>query len=298
MSKKSTTTNSTSSFEKRTLPNGKPNPKYIDVLKQSKTKSGQDFVVLSFLSPENILKQREMFLFENFVREWDFTKCMEKSVGFINFMAYKYNLNPEVILKDFQEFVKEEDAVLKAGSIEDEYKNFLDRREDDLNKQFNIQHNFQTSVRGVKFYGSFSSQEEAERYIKEDLDEDDIINAHTGPAGTWLYWDPDPYKTGRVDYREEELNRLYQEKILNEKKKDEEFKRRVDAAKRKAIEDNIEKARKTGATLTQFLDEQGNLVGVKETGKLNLDERDAREEGDEENIIPPSVRKAFAEKQD
>ena len=159
-----------SQFEKRTLPNGKSNPKYIDVLKQSKTKSGQDFVVLSFLSPENILKQREMFLFENFVREWDFTKCMEKSVGFINFMAYKYNLNPEAILSDFQEFVKEEDAVLKAASIEDEYKNFLDRREEDLNKQFNIQHNFQTSVRGVKFYGSFSSQEEAEKYIKEELD--------------------------------------------------------------------------------------------------------------------------------
>jgi hypothetical protein len=215
---------------------------------------------------------------------------MEKSVGFINFMAYKYNLNPEAILSDFQEFVKEEDAVLKAASIEDEYKNFLDRREDDLNKQFNIQHNFQTSVRGVKFYGSFSSQEEAEKYIKEELDEDDIINAHTGPAGTWLYWDPDPYKTARIDYREEELNRLYQEKILNEKKKDEEFKRRVDAAKRKAIEDNIAKARKTGATLTQFLDEQGNLVGIKENGKLNMDERDAREKGDEDNIVPPSAR--------
>ena len=50
--------------------------------------------------------------------------------------------------------------------------------------------------------------------------------------------------------------------------------------------------------MTQFLDEQGNLVGVKETGKLNLDERDAREEGDEDNIIPPSVRQVLAEKQD
>ena len=232
-----------------------------------------------------------MFLFENFVREWDFTKCMEKSVDFVNFIAHKYNISAQALLNDFQEFVKAEDAVLKAASIEDDYKNFLDRREDDLNKQFNVAHNFQTSVRGVKFYGAFSSQQEAEKYIKEELDEDDIINAHTGPAGTWLYWDPDPYKTSRIDYREEELNRLYQEKILNEKKKDEEFKRRVDAAKRKAIEENVAKARKTGATLTQFIDEQGNLVGVKESGKLNLDERDAREEGDEENVLPPSFRK-------
>jgi hypothetical protein len=40
------------------------------------------------------------------------------------------------------------------------------------------------------------------------------------------------------------------------------------------------------------MDEQGNLVGVKESGKLNLDERDAREEGDEENVLPPSLKEA------
>lgn len=268
---------SNSKFEKKTLSNGKPNTKYIDVLKQSKTRAGQEFVVLSFLSPENILKQREQYLFEHFIREWDFTKCMEKTVSFINFIAYKFNIDSESLLKDFQEFVKEEDKMLKAGTVEDDYKNFLDRREESLTKQFNIDHDFQTSVRAVKFYGAFSTQQEATKYINEEIDEDDIINAHAGPAGTWLYWDPDPYKTASIDYREEELNRLYHEKILNEKKKDEEFKRRVQDAKRKAIEENVARARKTGATLTQTMDENGNLVGVMESGKLDLDVRDALE---------------------
>ena len=69
---------SQSKFEKRTNPDGKPNPKYVDVLKQSKTRAGQEFVVLGFISPEKILKQREDFLFEHLVREWAFTKCTEK----------------------------------------------------------------------------------------------------------------------------------------------------------------------------------------------------------------------------
>jgi hypothetical protein len=275
-SKKSDTNTHTPKFEKRTTADGKPNPRYVDVLKVSKTRAGQNFAVLSFLSPEEILKQREQYLFEHFVREWDFTKCIEKSVGFVNFIAYKYGLDSEAVMTDFQDYVKQEDAMLKSSTIEEDWKNFLDRRGDALNKQFNIDHDFQTSVRAVKFYGAFSTVEEAQKYIKDEIDEDDIINAHAGPAGTWLYWDPDPYKTAHLDYREEELNRLYQEKIANEKKKDDEFKARVEQAKRKAIEDNVDKARRTGNTLTQYLDEQGNLVGVKESGKLDAD-TDARD---------------------
>lgn len=284
-------------FEKQFLPDGKKNPNYIDVLKVSRSRSGQEFVVLGFISPENILKQREMFLWEHFIQEWDFSKCMEKSVGFVNFMAYKYNLNPETLLKDFEEFVKEEGELLRESSMEDEYKNFLDKREEALNKEFNIKHNFQTSCRSVKFYGAFSTQQEAERYIKDEIDEDDIINAHTGPAGTWLYWDPDPHKTSKVEYQEEQVNRLYQEKMLNDKKKDEEFKRRVLAAKRKAIEDNIAKAKKSGAYLTQTIDDQGNLIGVKEMGKLNLEERDARADNDKVPI-PASLSIGPTQEQD
>ena len=38
-----------------------------------------------------------------------------------------------------------------------------------------------------------------------------------GPVGTWMPWDPEAYKTGRVEYLEEELNQLMNEKVKNEK---------------------------------------------------------------------------------
>ena len=38
-----------------------------------------------------------------------------------------------------------------------------------------------------------------------------------GPVGTWMPWEPEAYRTGRVEYLEEELNQLMHEKNKNEK---------------------------------------------------------------------------------
>jgi hypothetical protein len=78
-------------------------------------------------------------------------------------------------------------------------------------------------------------------------------------------WDPDAYKTGRVEFLEEELNALHKEKIKNEELAKQQFEERIRETKKKAIMENIEKAKKSGNVLTQTLDENGNLVGVKET---------------------------------
>ncbi len=54
-----------------------------------------------------------------------------------------------------------------------------------------------------------------------------------------------------------------------------EFDNRVKETKLKAIQENVEKAKKSGNTLTQTIDEGGNLVGVRE--QVNFEERDAAE---------------------
>ena len=64
--------------------------------------------------------------------------------------------------------------------------------------------------------------------------------------------------------------------MKNEKKAKEDFDKRVYDAKKKAIEKNIELAKKSGNTLTQTMDEHGNLVGVRET--VNFDDREVAEE--------------------
>lgn len=263
--------------EMPTLPNGKKNPKYVDLLDEDPAIAGQKFVCLSFISPESVLKKREHYLYEKFVQQWDMSKSMEKFNEFLNFMSFKYTLDVQKVMADYQEFVKEEEAKLKADAevVENDYKTFLDKNEERLNQEFNKKHQFQTSVRGVKIRGVFSTQEESESHCKKLRERDPAHDIYVGQVGVWMPFEPDAYRTGRVEFLEPELNRLHQEKTANQIKAKEAFDERVKAAKRKAIEDNIAKARASGNKLTQTLDEQGNLVGV---NTMNFDDREAADE--------------------
>ena len=250
-----------SSFERKEI-NGKPNPKYVDLLEEDKPIAGQKFVCVSFCSPEEILKKREIFFFEEFLKKWELNKSMEKFVQFLNFVSFKYNVSFDDLTNDFKEFVKEEKETLAKTSFEDEYKTYLDNNEEELEKKFNIAHNFQTNTRGIKIRGSYPSQEEAELRAKMLREVDDKHNIFVGPVGMWMPWDPEAYKTGRVEYMEEELNQLMSEKQKNETNAKSAFDERVKESKKKAIDENIKNAEKSGNTLTQTIDEQGNLVGV------------------------------------
>lgn len=265
-----------SGFERKNLPNGEENPKYIDLCDEDQIIAGQKFTCLSFISPEKVLKQREQYIFDQFVKEWDFTKCITKTVEFINFMSYKYNLKMDDVMADFHEFAKEEKEKLKETSTEDDFKTFIENNEEKLNSEFNKLHNFQTSVRGLKVRGVYGTQEEAEMRCKKLREVDPNHDIFVGPVGIWIPWDPDAYKTGRVEFMEEELNQLHSEKIKNEHKAKEEFDRRIKETKQKAIEENIKKAEETGNVLTQTMNEDGDLVGVRDT--VNFDERDAADE--------------------
>jgi hypothetical protein len=261
-----------SSFEKKTLENGKPNPKYIDLCDEDPLIAGQKFVCMSFVSPEKILKKREVYLFDQFIKQWEFSKSMERYFDFIHFIAYKYNLKVEELINDFNDFVKEENDKLKKSGIEDDYKNFMDKQEEKLNEQFSREHAFQTSVRGLKVRGVFPTQDEAESRCKKMREQDPNHDIFVGPVGIWIPWDPDAYKTGRVEHLEEELNALHKEKLKNEEMAKKEFEERVRETKKKAIMENIEKAKKSGNVLTQTMDEEGNLIGVKDT--VNFEERE------------------------
>ena len=261
-----------SAFEKKVLPNGKKNPKYVDLCDEDPPIAGQKFCCMSFVSPEKILKKREVLLFNSFVKNWDFSKSMERYQDFLHFISYKYNLIVEDVVADFNDFVKEEGDKIKGVGVEDDYKNFVDKNEEKFNEMFNREHAFQTSVRGLKVRGVFATQDEAENKCKALRKQDPNHDIYVGPVGVWVPWDPDAYKTGKVEFLEEELNQLHNEKIKNETLAKEEFDKRVKDAKRKAIEDNIKLAKKSGNVLTQTIDEEGNLIGVKET--VNFEDRE------------------------
>jgi len=253
-------------FEKKTLKTGAVNTKYVDLLDEDPKMAGQHWGVFSFLTPGNILKKRETYIFASFVKQWNWIKSMTKFMDFLHFISDKYNLNVERLIEDYNSYLNEEAERLKElSSVEDDYSNFLDKNEDKLNEQFQRDNAFQTSIHGFKARGNFPTEEEASEYAKKTRDRDPAHSVFVGPVGIWLPWDPNPYKTQQVEFMEEQLNELHKEKLKNEALAKQEFDKRIRETKEKAIKENIEKAQKTGNKLTQSITETGELIGVQQT---------------------------------
>jgi len=268
--------------------------KHVDLLDEDKPLAGQKFVCLSFVSPEKIIKQRETFMFEKFVQQWDFSKSMEKFTQFLNFISFKYSLDFNTLTKDLEEFALEEKDNLFFTSLADEYKSYLDAHEEKLESEFNEENQFQTSTRGIKVRGSFPSQQEAELRCKMLREADPNHDVYVGPVGIWMPFHPEAYKTGRVEYLEQELNELMNEKNKNEKNAKQEFDKRVRETKEKAMEENIAKAKETGAKLTQTLNKDGELVSI---NNLNTSEIALLHESQTQNkeISVSDIRKELFE---
>lgn len=266
-------------MEHKTLPGGAMNPKYVDLCDEDQPIAGQKYVCLSFISPEKEIKSRENFLFQKFVHQWDLNMSISKFADFMHFISFKYKLDHEDLSADLAAFVEDESAkLLNTTTIDDDYKSFLDKHEEKLNEDYNRKNKFQTSTRGLKVRGVFNVLEEAESKCKKLREIDPHHDIYVGTCGVWQPFDPDAYKTGKIEFLEDELNQLHHEKAKNEAEAKIAFEERVKAAKRAAIEENIRKARATGNTLTQTINEDGELTGVLQT--TDFDEREvATEEG-------------------
>lgn len=250
--------------------------KQVDLLDEDKPIANQKFVCISFVSPEKIIENKNAFFFEEFLKSWDLNKSVEKFNQFVNFISYKYNLDLKSLSDDLSEFCKEENNKLYNTSVFDEYKTYLDNNEERLESEFNAKNDFQTSTRGIKIRGTFPTQKEAEMRAKLLREIDPNFDVFVGPVGLWMPWEPEAYKTGRVEYLEQELNDLMAKKKENEDKAKDYFEQRVKDSKKKAIEENIVLAKETGNKLTQSINEQGNLVGVSD---LNTQENALKERG-------------------
>jgi len=274
-------------------------PKLVDLLEEDKPLSGQKFVCISFVSPENILKQKSLYFFEKFLKNWSFEKSMNKYNQFTNFIAYKYNINVDDIQNDLKDFVKEESNKLIDNTIEDEYKSFLDKNEQQLENDFSNDNHFKTNTRGIKVRGVFETQQEAELRCKILREVDPNHDVYVGPVGLWMPWEPEAYKTGRVEYLEDELNQLMHEKDKNEKKAKQQFDARVKNAKEMAIENNKKLAVENNNKLTQNIDEKGNLYSVNNEQNSEVPLLDVRKElFDKENVILSKKHQDKEDKED
>ena len=225
---------------------------------------GQNYVCLSFISPETIMESKDAFKVSKFLQSY----CKEQKLD----------------LKD----------VMKK------YTDYIYKYEEELQKDFDEQNKFQTNIRGLKVRGTYSTREEAEKRAKTLQSIDSEFHVFVGQVGYWLPWDPCADKVADEHYINDQLNEMmekYKENNINrdifyEEEKREKVKAAKEEALRKKKEDLLEKSNNTDTTdseskeapkkVQEILDNGGDNIGdVKEEGENVVG--DVKEEG--ENVV-------------
>jgi len=227
------------------------------ILKADKEIPGQRLALISFVSPEDILEDKDKYFFQRFVNNFEFefrSKKLEeflaKQVLDINNqleekaselekneqaesaeLCRKSKIRIDSLLNELNQFVKNSASELTYNQIKDSYDNYVDENRRDLEETFNENNGFRTSIRGFKVRGVFANREEAAIYAKELIDDDDCADIHMADVGKWIPWDPTVRQLKDLEYADAQLNTLIKMKQQNEEDKAKFFKERVAQAK-------------------------------------------------------------------
>ena len=217
-----------------------------DFLTEDAPVPGQNFCLLSFLSPENVLKKKDLFFFNSFLEGFDYSSRVKSFEGFLMTTVKAVNdkltaeadaaevkdlsgvaqtirdsrVRIDTVMDDFQKYVESAKKELKESVLKERYEDFLYTNRQALEDKFYALNEFRTTVRGLKIRGTYSTREEAVARSKKLQRLDPLHNIFVGEIGKWLPWDPEPSQVGEQEYAEEELNTLMKKYKENEDAKD------------------------------------------------------------------------------
>lgn len=181
-----------------------------DFLESDPQIRGQNYCCLSFVSPEEILNNKNVFFVHKFLKT----------------IAKNYDLDEQ--------------------SVEDKYKDFMYINQEKLESEFYEKNEFKTTVRGIKVRGSYDTLQEAQAKAKKLQQNDKNFNVYIGQVGFWLPWDPNPHNIDSQEYAESELNTLVKKYRENQEKKDQHFQENIDYAREQAEKQKKNSALKDG----------------------------------------------------
>jgi len=192
----------------------------VDYLEEDTEIPTQRYAIMSFLSPEKVIKQKEIFYYERFLTWMDYDWKITGMEGFMAFLGKKYTLKVEDLMNDMNEFRKVHNAEIAKTDVQDKYLTFLMKNEKDLETEFTEKNEFRTNVRGVKVRRVFANLEEAQMFTKVLQRRYPRDNLYIGKVGCWLPWDPSENVMPEVEYAEKELNEMMRKYKENEVNKD------------------------------------------------------------------------------
>lgn len=225
-----------------------------DFLSEDAEIPSQKVVLLSFLSPEKVLASKDVYQFQQFLKDYELQWRTAKLEAWLAEQVASVNrkleeiagglektdlsgavvLTPQAaaasvrsqelrvdrIVEDFKEHIRKTTKDATPGDIQQEYDDFLFKNSARLEEEFFAKNNFRTTIRGIKVRGVFSSEAEASVRAKRLQKSDPTFNIYAGQVGKWMAWEPDPNKVVDQEYANDQLNTLMKKYRENEESRD------------------------------------------------------------------------------
>ena len=191
--------------------------KEVDYLDEDKPIRGQNYVLLSFISPEDVIKNKEVYYFSKFLEQ--FGKDMKTLFDGIQ---AKY---PDS--KDLIDTLKVNHSYVYDNSeLEEQYKFFKSTNSSEIESDYHRDNNFKTTMRGIKVRGSFDTFDEAKNRSEFLKRSDNKFDIYIAQVGCWCPWSPNPNDLQDQEFAESQLNTLMKQYKKNLDSKDELFEQR------------------------------------------------------------------------
>ena len=215
----------------------------VDYLDEDPEIPTQKYCIVSFLSPEKVIQDKNRFLFSEFMKFADYDWKVKGLEHFMSFLSKKYGLKIDDLLKDAEEFGKVRNKEIRETDLEEQYQVFLLKHEKEMQEKYDNATEFRTNVRGVKVRRCFGTVEEAQVMAKVFQRKYPKDNLYIGKVGAWLPWDPSEHLMPEVEYAEKELNELMRRYKENEANKEMFFAEEREAKIRAQKEENERRKR-------------------------------------------------------
>ena len=212
--------------------------KEVDYLDEDKPLRGQNYVCLSFLSPEDILKNKDVYYFERYLE--NFSKQMDELLSSLA-EKYKEEASSIKVIRENNE------KIFNGRELQEDFRFFKRVQSETIEKEFHAENNFQTSVRGIKVRGVFETLKEAQ--VRAEVlrrSGDTKFDIFVGQVGVWCPWSPNPEDLQEQEYAESQLNTLMKQYKENMTLRDEFYEMRK--------QEKLEEARRVTTTSLEQMD--------------------------------------------
>lgn len=207
--------------------------KEVDYLEQDPEIRNQNYYCMSIINPEEVLKRKEAYHFEQFTKHY-----VEKNNELLKGLETLFPDKSDT----FRSIKESYNMLFDTETINENFTYFVKENEDQLNKSFDSENNYQTSTRGIKIRGVYNSIEEAQKRcdVLKKIDHNKFY-IYIGQVGCWCPMNINPEQIENPEYAETQLNTLMFEYNKNIDKKDEFYKMRKQELRERIEKNEVEK---------------------------------------------------------